>query len=61
MGPLGDAIKMVIDAAPHQPGVQTNLLYILFNLAIPITLGFLLTWITKLLEKGLTLLLGERR
>jgi hypothetical protein len=61
MGALGDAIKMVIDAAPQQPGVQTNLLYILFNLAIPITLGFLLTWITKLLEKGLTLLLGERR
>lgn len=61
MGPLGDTIKMVVDTAPQQPGIQTNILYILFNLAIPITLGILLTWITKLIEKGLTLLLGERR
>jgi hypothetical protein len=61
MGPLEDAIKMIINAAPQQPGVQTNILYILFNLAIPVTLGILLTWITKLLEKGLNLLLGERR
>jgi hypothetical protein len=61
MGPLRDALKMVIDAAPQQPGHQTSLLYILFNLIIPITLGILLTWVTKLLEKGLTLLLGEKR
>ncbi len=61
MGALEYTIKMITDAAPQQPGFQTKPLYILLNLVIPIIIGILLTWITKLMEKGLTLLLGERR
>jgi len=61
MGPLEVVINSVIGTAPKQPGVQTSFLYILFNLAIPIFLGIILVWITKFIEKGLTLLLGNNR
>lgn len=60
MGALETLIKIATDAAPQTPGFQIHPLYILLNLALPILLGFPLAWITKLLEKGLNRLLGER-
>lgn len=61
MGALEYVIKMAVDAAPQHPGFQTQPLYILLNLAIPIMLGIVLAWITRFIEKGLTRLLGEKR
>ena len=60
MGVLEYVLKTATDAAPEHPGFQTQPLYILLNLAIPIILGLLLASITKLIEKGLTRFLGER-
>jgi hypothetical protein len=61
MGLLEEAIKAVISAAPQRPGNQISTLYLLLNVVLPIILGVLLTWVTKLIEKGLTLLLGGKR
>jgi hypothetical protein len=61
MGALEYVIKIAVDAAPQHPGFQTQPLYILLNLAIPIMLGIGLAWITRLIEKGLNRLLGEKR
>ena len=61
MGILEYVLKTATDAAPQHPGFQTQPMYILLNLAIPILLGILLASVTKLLEKGLTRLLGEKR
>jgi hypothetical protein len=61
MGPLEFVMKSALDASPHHPGFQTRLLYIVLNLAIPILLGIVLAWITRLVEKGLNLLLGVKR
>ncbi len=61
MGVLEYLIKMAVDAAPQRPGFQTRTLYILINLALPILLGIVLAWITRVMEKGLLRLLGEKR
>jgi hypothetical protein len=61
MGLLEEAIKAVIAAAPQRPGNQISTLYLLLNVVLPIILGVLLTWVTKLIEKALTLLIGARR
>lgn len=61
MGILKYLVNMAVDAAPHHPGFQTQALYILLNLAIPIMLGIVLAWITRFMEKGLLGLLGENR
>jgi hypothetical protein len=61
MGVLEYLIKMALDAAPQHPGFQTQILYILLNLALPIMLGIVLAWITRFMEKGLLRLLGEKR
>jgi hypothetical protein len=61
MGTLEYLIKLVVSAAPQHPGSQARPLYILLNLAIPIILGILLSWITQYIEKGLNRLLGEKR
>jgi len=60
MGVLEYVLKTATDAAPENPGFQTQPMYILLNLAIPIILGILLASINKLIEKGLTRFLGER-
>ena len=54
-------LKTATDAAPHQPGFQTQSLYIILNLVSPLILGTLLAWVTKLMEKGLNHLLGNKR
>jgi hypothetical protein len=61
MGTLEFVIKSALDAAPHHPGFQTRLLYIVLNLTIPLLLGIVLAWITRFIEKGLNLLLGVKR
>ncbi len=61
MEALETLIKLAIDAAPQNPGLQIQPLYVVLNLALPILLGIILAWLTKLVEKGLTRLLGERR
>ena len=61
MGAIETLIKMITDAAPQKPGLQIPPLYILFNLALPVLIGIPLAWITKLIEKGLTRLLGDKR
>ena len=61
MKALETLIRMVTDAAPQTPGLQMDPRYILLNLALPILLGFPLAWTTKLLEKALNRLLGEKR
>lgn len=61
MGALDFVLKIVTDAAPEQPGFQASPTYILLNLAVPLILGILLTWITQLIEKGLVHFFGERR
>ena len=61
MGVLEYLIKMAVDAAPRHPGFQTQIPYILLNLALPIMLGIVLAWITRFMEKGLLRLLGEKR
>jgi hypothetical protein len=58
---LETLIKLATEAAPRKPGLQIQPLYVALNLALPILLGIPLAWITKLIEKGLTRLLGERR
>ena len=58
---LETLIKLATEAAPQNPGFQIQPLYVVLNLALPILLGIPLAWITKLIEKGLTRLLGERR
>jgi hypothetical protein len=60
MGALEFVIRLAVDAAPHQPGLQTQPLYWVLNLALPIFLGIILAWITRFMEKGLTHLLGEK-
>ncbi len=61
MEALETLIRIAMEAAPHPPGFQIVPRYILLNLALPILLGFPLAWTTKLLEKCLNRLLGERR
>ncbi|MGC1404296.1 MAG: hypothetical protein WA974_15365 [Thermodesulfobacteriota bacterium] len=61
MEALETLIKMATEAAPQKTGFQIQPLYVVLNLAIPLLLGIPLAWITKLIEKGLTRLLGERR
>ena len=61
MEALETLIKMATGAAPQKPGFQIQPLYVVLNLALPLLLGIPLAWITKLIEKGLTRLLGERR
>ena len=61
MGALEYVIKLAVDAAPHHPGFQTQPLYMVLNLTLPILLGMGLAWITRFMEKGLTRLLGEKR
>jgi hypothetical protein len=61
MGALENIIKIAVDAAPQHPGFQTQPLYIVLNLTIPIIIGIGLAWITRFIEKGLTRLLGEKR
>jgi hypothetical protein len=61
MGIIEYVLKTAADAAPEHPGFQTQPMYIILNLAIPIILGILLASVTKLIEKGLTRLLGDRR
>ncbi len=60
MGVLEYVLKTATDAAPAHPGFQTQSMYIILNLAVPIILGIILASVTKLLEKGLIRLLGER-
>jgi hypothetical protein len=61
MGVMEYVIKTAVDAAPQHPGFQAQPLYILLNLVLPIILGIALAWITKLIEKALNRLLGEKR
>jgi hypothetical protein len=61
MGVLETILKAATDAAPHHPGFQTQPLYILLNLVSPLVVGILLAWVTKLIEKGLNHLLGDKR
>ncbi|MBA4392960.1 MAG: hypothetical protein C0407_05355 [Desulfobacca sp.] len=61
MGVLEFLLKIVTDAAPQRPGFQTSPWYILLNLAVPLILGILLSWITQFIEKGLVHFFGERR
>lgn len=61
MGALEYVIKLAVEAAPHHPGFQTQPLYMVLNLTLPILLGMGLAWITRFMEKGLARLLGEKR
>jgi hypothetical protein len=61
MGVLDYILKTAIDAAPQHPGFQAQSLYIIFNLVSPLILGILLARVTKLIEKGLNQLLGNKR
>ena len=61
MGALEYLIKFAVDAAPHHPGLQTQPLYLVLNLTLPLLLGIVLAWITRFMEKGLARLLGEKR
>jgi hypothetical protein len=61
MGVLETLIKMAVEAAPQKPGLEAHPLYLVLNLGLPILFGIPLAWITTLIEKGLTRLLGERR
>jgi hypothetical protein len=61
MGVLETLIKTIIEAAPRYPGFQPPFLYLLMNLVLPVLLGMVLAWVTKLMEKGLIRLLGEKR
>jgi len=54
-------LKAAVDAAPQHPGFQAQSLYIIFNLVSPLVLGILLAWVTKLIEKGMNHLLGNKR
>jgi hypothetical protein len=54
-------LRTATDAAPHHPGFQTQPLYVVLNLVSPLILGILLAWVTKLLEKALNRLLGDKR
>ncbi len=60
MGVLEYVINLAVDAAPHHPGFQTQPLYIVLNLILPILLGIILAWITRFIGKGLTRLLGGK-
>jgi hypothetical protein len=61
MGVLDFILKAAIDAAPQHPGFQAQSLYIVFNLITPLVLGIILAWVTKLIEKGMNHLLGNKR
>jgi hypothetical protein len=61
MDVLDFILKAAIDAAPQQPGFQAQSLYIIFNLISPLVLGILLAWVTRLIEKGMNHLLGNKR
>ena len=61
MGVLDFILKAAINAAPQQPGFQAQSLYIVFNLISPLILGVVLAWVTKLVEKGMNHLLGNKR
>jgi hypothetical protein len=61
MGVLEYVIKTAINAAPQHPGFEDPALYLILNLTVPIGIGIGMTWITRLLEKGLIRLLGEKR
>ena len=60
MGVLEYLISTAVDAAPQHPGFQAHPLYIILNLSIPIILGVGLAWLTRIMEKGLNRLLGEK-
>jgi hypothetical protein len=61
MGVLETILKTATDAAPNHPGFQAQSLYIVFNLVGPLILGIILAWVTKLIERGLNQLLGNKR
>jgi len=61
MGVLDFILKAAINAAPQQPGFQAQSLYIVFNLISPLILGVVLAWVTKLVEKGMYHLLGNKQ
>ena len=61
MDVLGVVLKLAMDAAPKHPGFQIFPMYVFLNLACPVLLGIILSWITKPIEKGLSRLMGERR
>jgi hypothetical protein len=61
MDVLDFILKAAIDADPQHPGFQAQSRYIIFNLFCPLILGILLAWVTKLIEKGMNHLLGNKR
>ena len=61
MGALEYLIKFAVDSAPHHPGFQTHPVYLFLNLTLPLFLGLVLAWVTRLMEKGLNRLMGEKR
>jgi hypothetical protein len=58
---IDNLLKLIIDAAPTHSGWRPSYSYLLMNLFLPVLLGLILAWVTKLIEKGLTGLLGEKR
>jgi hypothetical protein len=61
MGALEYLSNIAVDTARQEPGFQAHPLYVFLNLLIPVLIGLLLSWIVKFVEKGMNLLLGERR
>jgi hypothetical protein len=61
MGFFEYMISTAVKAAPQHPGFENQVLYLVLNLTVPIVLGIGLTWITRLIEKSLIRLLGDKR
>ncbi|MEW6186317.1 MAG: hypothetical protein AB1585_11330 [Thermodesulfobacteriota bacterium] len=57
---INTLLKHIIDAAPLHPGWRPPYPYLLMNLFLPVLLGLILAWLTRLIEKGLISLLGEK-
>ena len=58
---INTLLKLILDAAPLHPGWRPPFSCLLMNLFLPVLLGLILAWVTRLVEKGLISLLGGKR